>query len=112
MQLHLEAHGQAVCDDPVGEFARRDLAWLGENSTSQRSCERVFGEHVARPLVIRARSQMTNFTWSCGVSSGRFSQRLRCDFAASPGVLMSTTRETRGSTSAMSIAPEVSSDTT
>src|SRR3546814_4396518 len=39
-----------------------------------------------------------------------FSQRLR-PASSEPGVLMSSTRDTRGSTAEMSIAPEVSSDT-
>ena len=41
--------GRRVGDDPVGQFARRDCAWLGENSTSQRSCEVVFGDARRAP---------------------------------------------------------------
>ncbi|KAG1488459.1 hypothetical protein G6F52_013922 [Rhizopus delemar] len=53
---------------------------------------------------------MTNLIWSRAVSSGRLSQRLRAT-SAEPGVLMSTTRDTRGSTALTSSAPEVSSET-
>src|SRR5262245_5341532 len=53
---------------------------------------------------------MTIFTASCGVSSSRFSQRLRSS-SFDPGVFKSTTRATRVSTSEMSSAPLVSSET-
>src|SRR5690606_39284376 len=62
------------------------------------------------PYTTLFRSQMTNFTWSRGVSSGMFSSRLRA-ISFEPGVFRSTTRLTRGSTPEMSRAPEVSSET-
>ena len=72
-------------------------AWLGENSTSQRSVSRCSAT-MPRAQSKSARSQITNLTWSRAVSSGMFSQRLRAT-SREPGVLMSSTRETRGSTS-------------
>ena len=51
----------------------------------------------------------TAYAFTGGVRRSRFDQRLRCD-SFEPGVLRSTTRDTRASTGEMSIAPLVSSD--
>src|SRR5688572_12906763 len=68
-------------------------AWLGENSTSHTACRRCSAS-TSHAQSKSAREQMTNFTWSCAVSSGRFSQRLRVT-SPEPGVLMSDRKSTR-----------------
>src|SRR5690606_37333053 len=57
VQLHLEAHRQAVGDDPVGQVARLQLALGGREQHVAACGQAVLGDHVARPLVVGTAAQ-------------------------------------------------------
>src|SRR5690606_23413199 len=54
VQLHLEAHRQAVGDDPVGQLARGQLRLAGREQHVAARMDRMLRHHPARPLVVFA----------------------------------------------------------
>ena len=109
VELQLKAHRQPVGEDPFGEDPWAGLRYSSARTGSGSARTARAPQERLAPLVVLARTDH-EFQLVARREQAKFSSRLRAT-SPDPGVLTSTTRATRESTPAISIAPLVSSDT-
>ena len=109
MQLQLHPDRQAGIQNPLRQLSRLDLAKRRREQHRASAGQFLLAHDCHRPVKIGFAGEDEFDLVVRGDQQQVFPAIL--SLSPEPGVLISTMRETRGSTSVMSIAPLVSSDT-